>query len=262
MSGPLMISVVTPSFNQGMYIEETIRSVRDQDYPSFEHIVMDGNSTDGTVDILRRYPHLKWTSEKDRGQSHATNKALKIAQGDIIGWLNSDDLYFPGVFRRVNEIFRENPGVSMIYGGAVVIDENGTTLFERYPPQVSFRKMVNRGHSLLIQPSVFFRRTIVEQLGYMDESISLGMDYDYWLRILKRFRCLKVDELFSYYRINAKGGTIANRKKDIISGFRICKKNVGRVPLVTYLNIGSKYVYYLVPGISHRLNRLKYAFKK
>jgi glycosyltransferase involved in cell wall biosynthesis len=258
----LKISIVTPSFNQGNFIEETIKSVYNQGYPLFEHIVIDGESTDITVDVLRRYPHLKWVSEKDRGQSHATNKGLKIAQGDIIGWLNSDDLYYSGVFHKVNDIFVANPAIYMIYGAAVVIDENGKILFKRYPSEVTFRKMINKGYSMLIQPSVFFRRDIIEHIGYMDESISLGMDYDFWLRIMKKYECLKVDELFSYYRINSKGGTIINRKKDIISGLKICRKNIERVPLITYLNIFSKYIYYIIPGVSQRLNRLNYNFKK
>src|SRR3982750_267888 len=110
-----LISILTPSYNQGRYIQQTITSVLAQKYPRLEHIVIDGGSTDDTVSILKRYPHLKWISEKDRGQADSLNKGLAIATGSIVGWVNSDDFYAPGVFSRISEIF-EDPDVQWLVG--------------------------------------------------------------------------------------------------------------------------------------------------
>src|SRR5438309_1875932 len=121
------ISILTPSFNQGKYVEQTIVSVLEQNYPRFEHIVIDGGSTDNTVSILKRYPHLKWVSERDRGQGDALNKGLRIASGDLVGWVNSDDFYAQGVFQRVSKLF-EDENVSWIIGDVVNLYADGTEL--------------------------------------------------------------------------------------------------------------------------------------
>lgn len=261
MNNNYKISIVTPSFNQGNYIEACIKSVYEQNYTLYEHIIIDGKSSDQTVDILKRYPHLIWESEQDRGQSHATNKGLMMATGEIIGWLNSDDFYYPNIFTNINKIFVENKEVDLVYGGATTINENGQYLIDKFPQDVTFDKMIKRGSSLLIQPSVFFRRKLLEEVGYMDEGIKLGMDYDYFLRVLKNHKVYNTNDLLSYYRINSKGGTIANRKKDIISGLIICKKNTKIIPVITYLNIFLKYVYYMMPFISEKINMIYYSYK-
>src|SRR5438309_5772154 len=122
-----LVSVVTPSLNQGAYIEETIRSVLDQDYPRIEHIVVDGGSTDGTLEILRRYPHLTWVSEPDGGQADAVNKGFRLAEGEIFGWLNADDLYLPGTISAAVAVLRET-GCGLVHGGWRQIDEEGKTI--------------------------------------------------------------------------------------------------------------------------------------
>src|SRR5580658_3296860 len=128
------LSIVTPSFNQAQFIEATLRSVKSQHYPALEHIVVDGASTDSTVEILKRFAampgweHLRWISEEDRGQSDAINKGFRMATGDIIGWLNSDDRYRPGCFRAVVEAFKANPDIDILYGDYTWIDETGRIL--------------------------------------------------------------------------------------------------------------------------------------
>ena len=119
------ISVVTPSFNQGRFIEDCIKSVLDQNYPNFEHIIVDNCSTDGTLEVLKKYPHLKWIFETDKGQSDAINKGFRRSTGDIVAWLNSDDFYCENVFWKIVEIFLKNPQVFWIYGNSYFVDEKG-----------------------------------------------------------------------------------------------------------------------------------------
>src|SRR5690242_2067533 len=142
----LKMSIVTPSYNQGDYIEACLRSVQSQNYPVVEHIVVDGGSTDGTVAILRRYcemagwQHLRWVSEKDGGQSDALNKGFRMASGDVIGWLNSDDLYSPNCFRVVSDTFIASNGVDLVYGDYAWANDRGEIL--RVRREIPFNKFV------------------------------------------------------------------------------------------------------------------------
>jgi len=176
-----VVSVVTPSHNSSRFIRETIESVLLQKYPAIEHIVIDGGSTDGTLDILREYPHLTWISEPDRGQSDALNKGFLQAQGDIIGWLNADDTYEPdAVFTAVNFLL-ENDNVDLVYSDARVIDETSR--------QIGITKSRPFDLNLLLisnfinQPTVFVRRHIIKRLGGVNEDLDFVMDRELWLRI-------------------------------------------------------------------------------
>jgi glycosyltransferase involved in cell wall biosynthesis len=182
-----MISIVTPSFNQGRFIEETLRSVKDQHYSELEQIVVDGASKDETVEILKRYSsapgwgHLRWISEPDHGQSDAVNKGFRMASGDIIGWLNSDDLYEPGSFARISKIFEENPLVDFVYGDYLIIDETGNTLISKKEIDFDWEIMLC-GLNYIAQPNVFFRRRVFDELGYLNDALHYAMDYEFWLR--------------------------------------------------------------------------------
>ncbi len=187
MSRTPKISIVTPSFNQAVFIEETLRSVSSQQYPVLEHTVIDGASTDGTVEILKRYSstpgweHLRWISEPDRGQSDALNKGFRRATGDIIGWLNSDDRYEPDSFARVSKAFEENPLVDFIYGDYLIIDETGKTLI--FKKEIDFDwEIMLCGLNYIAQPNVFFRSRVFNELGYLNDSLHYVMDYEFWLR--------------------------------------------------------------------------------
>lgn len=176
------ISIVTPSYNQGKFIERTIHSVINQRIHGVEYIVADGGSTDETLTVLKKYDQdIRWLSEKDNGQAHAVNKGFKMASGEIIGWLNSDDVYYPGCLKKVLNYFAEHPDVDVIYGRSYQIDENGDVI-ELYPTE-SWDIDRLKLHCFISQPATFIRRRVLKHHGLLDESLNFCMDYEYWLRL-------------------------------------------------------------------------------
>ncbi len=178
----LTLSIITPSYNQGEFIERTIQSVLTQETQPIEYHVFDGGSTDNTITILKKYEHkLSWVSEKDKGQTDAVNKGLKIAQGDIIGWLNSDDIYYPKAFERVIQYFTEHPEIDIIYGKANHIDKEDNILEPYCTEPWNFERL--QSVCFISQPAVFFRKKAVDQYGLLNDSLRYCMDYEYWLRL-------------------------------------------------------------------------------
>jgi glycosyltransferase involved in cell wall biosynthesis len=180
---PMMISILTPSYNQGKYIERNILSVLNQNYSSFEHIVIDGGSSDNTVEILKKHPYVKWVSEKDNGQSDALNKGLKIAQGEIIGWINSDDFYEPDIFNIVAKEF-EDQSVQWLVGNIKVFNEESKQVTSIKSPTITYNKLL-KSPEIVKQPPTFFRKSILEQVGAWNATLHMVMDYDLWLRLSK-----------------------------------------------------------------------------
>ena len=178
------ISIVTPSFNQAKFLEETIRSVLDQSYPNFEYMVIDGGSSDGSVEIIRKYEKrlAYWTSESDRGQADAINKGWRRATGEILAYLNSDDTYYPGALRLAAEAFAYDSSIGLVYGRCNVIDEHGAVLRERRVRDASFADVLRWSPSIP-QPSLFVRRAAVEAVGFLRPELHYTMDYDLSLRI-------------------------------------------------------------------------------
>ena len=216
------ITVVTPSYNQGDFIEQTIKSVLGQGYPDLEYIVVDGGSTDGTVDILKRYDgRLHWTSEPDRGQSHAINKGLRIATGEVFAFLNSDDLYEPGALRKVGAFFVQHPEAAWLSGRCRNIDEQGREIRKAI---TLYKNLWLRLRSYAVlqvldyvaQPATFWRRRVIEKVGLFDEHLSYAMDYDYSLRLGPHFRLWVLNEYLACYRTHAKSkaGSSANAQFD------------------------------------------------
>ena len=186
---PRKISIVTPSFNQAPFIEENILSVVNQKYPNLEHIIIDGNSTDGTVGILKRYSHLRWISEPDNGQTHALNKGFRMTTGEIVGWVNSDDTYCPDILNSVAERFND-PAVMVVCGDGYEIDDKGQIIKPvsslRATPEDLIRYW--KWHYEFIQPSFFFRRKVFDEVGYLDESLYYAMDVEFFIRLGKRYK--------------------------------------------------------------------------
>lgn len=203
------ISIITPSFNQGQYLEETITSVLDQNYPALEYIIIDGGSTDSSQDIIKKYENRLSYSiiEKDTGQSNAINKGFRRATGDIIAWLNSDDMYFPDTLHTVASIFKNNPEVDLIYGDVEQFYENGRT---EYYAVKDFEPLDFLSRVSIHQPSVFWRREILNEIGLLDETLHYLMDYDLWMRIFFNYKTLKVNKLLSRFRIHHQSKTNNN----------------------------------------------------
>lgn len=176
------VSIVTPSYQQGPYLDRTIRSVLDQRYPRLEYVVMDGGSTDESLAILRRHEgRLRWVSEKDRGQAHAVNKAIALTTGEVIGWLNSDDVYLPGAIASAARFLADHPEIDIVYGQGRNIDADDKILGPFPTEEWNPRRLEDL--CFLCQPAVFFRRRIAERFGPLDESLHFCLDYEYWLRL-------------------------------------------------------------------------------
>jgi glycosyltransferase involved in cell wall biosynthesis len=182
----LSVSIVTPSFNQGRFIRATIDSVLSQGVGRLDHFVADGGSRDETVDVLRSYGDLiQWVSEPDKGQTDAINKGMRRARGDIVAYLNSDDVYLPGALKKVLDVFERHPEIDFVYGDFNAIDEQGH-LIDRiktipYDPQILIYDA-----NYICQPASFYRRSLLERIGLFDDSLRFLMDYEFFLRASKR----------------------------------------------------------------------------
>ncbi|MBI5281417.1 MAG: glycosyltransferase [Candidatus Solibacter usitatus] len=187
MRDPL-VTIVTPSFNQAEFIGATIESVLSQDYPRIEYIVMDGGSSDGTAAIAAGYAgRLEWISEPDHGQTHAINKGFQRARGEIVAWLNSDDILLPGAVSAAVDAFRRSPDTGAVYGGGCCIDRQGSVTM-RFPATESFNLWkLNWLCDYILQQATFFRRSALEDAGWLDESLHWTMDWDILTRLGRRF---------------------------------------------------------------------------
>lgn len=204
---PVRITVVTPTLNQSRFIERTLRSVLDQRGAfELEYLVQDGGSTDGTLDILRRHQdRLAWRSEPDAGQADAVNRALGRATGDVLGWVNSDDLLLPGALDRVARAFAEHPGARWLHGGCDIVDESDLPIRRWVARYKAHRCRRYSRRSLLIenfvsQMTVFWRREALATAGYLDPTLHLSFDYEYWLRLARQGDPLYLPEPLAAFR--------------------------------------------------------------
>lgn len=222
-----LVSIVTPSYNQGMFIERTIESVISQDYPRIEHIVVDGGSADNTLEVLRKYEsRLKWVSERDDGQTDAINKGFRMSKGTVLAWLNSDDIYYPGAVSRAVKALRENPEAEMVYGkGNYINTDDGVT--GEYPTgPFDYERFSEL--NFICQPSVFFRREALEAVGELDRSLNYVMDYDLWIRVARKFKVLYVPEVLAALRIHPGSKTTAQSVATYAEMLSTSKKYFGK----------------------------------
>lgn len=215
------ISIVTPSLNQGEFIERTILSVLSQEYPHLEYLVMDGGSSDNTLRVLEKYSgRVKWVSEPDHGQTNAINKGLRMTHGAILGYLNADDTLLPGSLWKVAEAFTNQPDAMWATGKCRIVDEEG----------IEIRKAITRYKNLLLrignptlllmtnyisQPATFWRRDALNEVGFFDESLRYVMDYEYWLRLRSRHPLLFIPEYVATFTIHPASKTTSTGHKDV-----------------------------------------------
>lgn len=243
------ISIVTVSYNQAEFIEANIKSVIDQKYPNVEHIIIDAVSTDGTLDILKKYnKHINWVSEPDRGQSDGLNKGFKKATGEIIGWFNSDDRIAPGALNKVARFFMNNPDEIAVVGDQIIIDEKSNVLKTIKSKPYSFDYLLNHAKGIT-QNSTFFKRSIFEQTGYLNENVHYAMDRDLFIRIAKVKPIPYLEESLGEFRIQKDSKTSQGSyyfAKDLV---KLRKKYGGYL-----LSPGNRDSYYLI--ITEPLRRI------
>ena len=205
-----LVSIVTPSFNQAVFLEQTLRSVLEQDHPRVEYLVVDGASSDESVDLIKKHADKLswWVSEKDSGQGEAINKGLARATGEIVAWLNSDDYYLPGAISSVVKIFKENPDILLIYGDMLAVDENGQTTNLLKYQQLSLQDLLC--FQIIGQPAVFFRREAYQAVGGLDTTFHFLLDHHFWIRIAQQGKILHVPQTWAAARYHAQA---KNRSK-------------------------------------------------
>jgi len=204
------LSIITPSYNQGTYLGETISSVVQQGYPNLEYIIMDGGSTDESLDIIKMHEKdiSVWISEPDNGQSHAFNKGLSKSSGDIIGWLNSDDVYYPGALKKVVQVFNEHPEVDVVFGNVNFIDENGKVLHRTKEITLDLNTYVFTERCYHANAAGFFRKHCFEKYGLLNEKLVYSMDYELYLRFAFN-HCVffQLNDVLAAYRLHAHSKT-------------------------------------------------------
>jgi glycosyltransferase involved in cell wall biosynthesis len=179
------ISIITPTLNAEAYVAECLASVQGQSVPEVEHVLVDGGSTDRTAEIARQHIGVRWVERPDLKQAAAINVGFRLAAGEVVAWLNADDLYAPGALALAGEEFQRDPSLDVLYGDCEVIGPDGRNLWWERPGAYDFRRMLRRGN-YLAQPAVFLRRRLLDDVGYLDENLEYAMDYDLWLRLRGR----------------------------------------------------------------------------
>lgn len=218
-----LVSIITPSYNQAGFIEETIRSVLSQDYPRIEYIIIDGGSNDGSVEIIQRYASQasklsiplsglthslsEWVSEPDQGQTDAINKGFARAQGNILAWLNSDDTYLPHAVAEAVDYLQTHPELGMVYGDANLIDQDGNIIGKFPARQTSYRRL-RQGYVHIPQQAAFFRANLWRQVSPLDPSFYFAMDYDLWVRLARLAPLQYLPRLWANFRLHGTGKSV------------------------------------------------------
>ena len=204
-----LVTIVTPSYNQAPYLEETINSVLGQSFSNIEYVIMDGGSTDGSLDIIKRYQKklAHWVSEKDRGQTDAINKGFALAKGEILAWINSDDTLLPNAVDEAVQYLQDHPEVGLVYGDTNYIDEKSRVI-GRFPAAQTDLSRLRRGYVHIPQQASFFRKSIWDQVGPLDPEFFFAMDYDLWVRIAQLSEIRYLPRLWANFRLHRGAKTI------------------------------------------------------
>lgn len=204
-----LVTVITPSWNSVEFIERTIRAIVNQTYKNIEFIVVDGGSTDGTVDVIKRYAGeiSWWVSEKDEGMYHAINKGMARASGDIVAYLNSDDIYYPDTIAQVVASFSEHPEADLIYGDLDLIDAKDKVLYNQKYPDFLAKHFANANYSMIGQPASFWKSNLLKKIGFFDENFKMAADFDFFVRAGAAGKMLHVNKTLAAFRVHEKSLT-------------------------------------------------------
>jgi glycosyltransferase involved in cell wall biosynthesis len=233
-----IISVITPSYNQKEFLEKTILSVLDQNYPNLEFIIIDGGSTDGSVEVIKKYEKfLKyWVSEKDSGQTSAINKGLKIATGEWVCWQNSDDVFLNGCFKELATIINKEPELNLIFGNLKLIDQKDNFIRNIKFVQPNFNSIFHEG-MVISNQCAFWKASVHQQIGYLNENYSYAFDFEWFLRLSKLGNIKHVNSFWGSFRIQPNAKTVVY-PESYKSEFELIK--------ISYnININLKYFYKL-----------------
>jgi glycosyltransferase involved in cell wall biosynthesis len=235
------ISIITPSYNQAEFIKRTIDSVLSQKYPNLEYIVMDGGSTDKTVEILNKYgSKIIWKSEKDKGQGDAINRGFIMATGDLIAYLNSDDTFAPGALKSVSEFYLKNPDSHWFFGKCKIVDEKDKEIRKKITAYKNFWLTKYNYQTLLIldyisQPATFWTRGAYKKIGEFNEKEYWELDYEYWLRLGKKYEPKFIDKYLANFRVHKKAKTSLG-VKHFWQEFEVAKRYTNN-PLILGLHL-------------------------